>query len=463
MSTATLPMEWRGRSGRNYTPAGKGRVRHGTLSSVRKVVGMGEHAGTSVVDAGLPLALKQWREGDEASLDRLQQEARTLVELAARHQEQPDSELPCPRLYDLVGDPLVTGVITEWCPLDLERWWRDKLQQPEAFGRLCAVMAEAAKRINDYQRDFAGKGGLDIAHGDVKPTNVLMNSEGRWVVSDFGCAPVRAPSDDVWAESRVVVATDNFLAPEVLFHARRPHPAAVDTWSLAASLFALLKLRRMVLDGSALPHNGTASPRFRMERVARVMEVYGRDPQRFEDRDLDPEAFPDPLRIPDEDRQAVRDALRGVFGDAVDPDEAEGKLADEVVALLDRALSIDPAHRFTDARDISAAFEGLTRAFLALSAHVESPTRNMDPDELVAALENERVRNAVLRQRLGHLEAQLAAPMLAPQAPVARVPLWLTSLIVTTLGLQALTLIAVVLLWVVWATSGGPGVVVAGH
>lgn len=456
-------MEWQGRSNRTYTPAGKGRVRHGSLSSVRKVVGVGEPGGTSDVEAGVPLALKQWREGDEASLDRLQQEARTLVELAARHREQPDSELPCPRLYDLVGDPLVTGVITEWCPLDLERWWRDKLQQPEAFGRLCAVLAEAAKRISDYQRDFAGKGGLDIAHGDVKPTNILMNAEGRWVVSDFGCAPVRPPSDDVWAESRVVVATDNFLAPEVLFHARRPHPAAVDTWSLAASLFALLKLRRMVLEGAALPHNGTASPRFRMERVARIMEVYGRDPQRFEDRDLDPEAFPDPLRIPDEDRQAVRDALRGVFGDAVDPEQAEEKLADEVVTLLDRALSIDPAHRFTDARDVSAAFEGLTRTFLALSAHVESATRNMDPDELVAALENERVRNAVLRQRLGHLESQLATPAVAAAPPVVQVPLWMTTLLLGSVFMQAVTFVAVVVLSLLWATSGGPGVVVAGN
>lgn len=462
MSTATLPMEWHGRSGRVYSPAGKGRVRHGSLSSVRKVVGVGDGSGTSDVEAGVPLALKQWREGDEASLDRLQQEARTLVELAARHREQPDSDLPCPRLYDLVGDPLVTGVITEWCPLDLERWWRDKLQQPEAFGRLCAVLAEAAKRINDYQRDFAGKGGLDIAHGDVKPTNVLMNAEGRWVVSDFGCAPVRAPADDVWAESRVVVATDNFLAPEVLFQARRPHPAAVDTWSLAASFFALLKLRRMVLDGSALPHNGTASPRFRMERVARIMEVYGRDPQRFEERDLEPEAFADPLRIPDEDRQAVRDALRGVFGEAVDPEDAEDRLAEDVVTLLDRALSIDPAHRFTDARDVSAAFEGLTRSFLALSAHVESATRNMDPDELVAALENERVRNDVLRQRLGHLEAQLAVPVVAPSNPAVQVPLWMTSLLLSSVALQGLTLVAVALLWVLWATSGGPGTAAAG-
>jgi BMFP domain-containing protein YqiC len=192
------------------------------------------------------------------------------------------------------------------------------------------------------------------------------------------------------------------------------------------------------------------------------MEVYGRDPQRFEDRDLDPEAFPDPLRIPDEDRQAVRDALRGVFGDAVDPDDAEAQLADDVSTLLDRALSIDPAHRFTDARDVSAAFEGLTRSFLALSAHVESATRNMDPDQLVAALENERVRNEVLRQRLGHLEAQLAAPPPAASSAAVQVPLWMTSLLVGSVALQGLTLVAVVLLWVVWATSGGPGVVAAG-
>ncbi len=438
MSTATLPMEWQGRSGRVYVPVPLARSRHGGLASVRKVCGKGPATGTSTADEGVPLALKLWREGDEASLDQLQQEARTLVELASV-----GAELPCPRLYDLVGDPLVTGMVMEWCPLDLERWWRDKLGERDAFGRLCAVLAEAARRVSEYQRDFAGKRGLDVAHGDMKPTNVLMSAEGRWLVSDFGTAPVRPPTDDVWAESRVVVATDNFLSPEVLFSARRPYPAAVDTWSIGASFFALLKLRRMVMDGSALPRNGTLSPRFRMERVARVFEVFGRDPQRFTDRDIDPDAFPDPLRIPDEDRQSVRESLRGVFGSRPDADAVEEDLADKVCELLDRAVSIDPAHRFTDARDMSAAFEALTRDFLAMSAVDEAPEE--DPDNLRTQLEQSRLRNKELEERLAKLEVALAArtDLLAPKAPAGpvrvRLPIWWSMLLALTVVLQLVT------------------------
>jgi len=441
VSTATLPMEWQGRSGRLYVPVQRSRIRHGSLASVRKVTGRGPAAGTSTADEGVPLALKLWREGDEASLDQLQQEARTLVELASV-----GAELPCPRLYDLVGDPLVTGLVMEWCPLDLERWWRETLGERDAFGRLCSVLAEAARRVSEYQRDFAGKRGLDVAHGDMKPTNVLMNAEGRWLVSDFGTAPVRPPQDDVWAESRVVVATDNFLSPEVLFSARRPYPAAVDTWSIGASFFALLKLRRMVLDGSAIPRNGTLSPRFRMERIARVFEVFGRDPQRFVDRDLDPDAFPDPLRVPDEDRQSVREALRGVFGRS-SSDELEEQLAEMVCELLDRAVSIDPAHRFTDARDMSAAFESLTRGYLALvSSDGDAPDE--DPMELRAQLDQSRLRNKELEERLGKLEQALSSlPEVAGNGASAsrplvrvRLPVWWSMLLAATVVLQVVTL-----------------------
>lgn len=450
MSTATLPMEWLGRSGRRYVPVQGASPRHGSLGSVRKVTGDGPAVGTSTADEGVPLALKLWREGDEASLDQLQQEARTLVELASV-----GAELPCPRLYDLVGDPLVTGLVMEWCPLDLERWWRDKLGEPDAFGRLCAVLAEAARRVSEYQRDFAGKRGLDVAHGDMKPTNVLMSADGRWLVSDFGTAPVRPPGDDVWAESRVVVAGDNFLSPDVLFSARRPYPAAVDTWSIGASFFALLKLRRMVLDGSAIPRNGTLSPRFRMERVARVFEIYGRDPQRFVDRPLDPDVFPDPLRIPDEDRQSVRESIRGVFGARADAQGLEEALAEKVSELLDRAVSIDPAHRFTDARDMTAAFEALTRDFLALAAQVDPPED--DPEDLRTQLEQSRLRNKGLEERLAKLEVALAARLegaegaavaaASPVAPVhVRLPIWWSMLLALTVVLQLVTVAALVLL-----------------
>jgi len=447
VSTATLPMEWQGRSGRLYVPVQRSRIRHGSLASVRKVSGRGPATGTSTADEGVPLALKLWREGDEASLDQLQQEARTLVELASV-----GAELPCPRLYDLVGDPLVTGLVMEWCPLDLERWWRETLPERDAFGRLCSVLAEAARRVSEYQRDFAGKRGLDVAHGDMKPTNVLMSADGRWLVSDFGTAPVRPPQDDVWAESRVVVATDNFLSPEVLFSARRPYPAAVDTWSIGASFFALLKLRRMVLDGSAIPRNGTLSPRFRMERIARVFEVFGRDPQRFVDRELEPDAFADPLRIPDEDRQSVREAVRGVFGQRPDADAVEEQLAEMVSELLDRAVSIDPAHRFTDARDMSAAFEALTRNFLALAA-VDDDAPEADPVQLRNELDQSKRRNKELEERLGKLEQALSKLPEAGRTPMpisrsatdarsvrVRLPVWWSMLLAATVVLQVVTL-----------------------
>ena len=451
MPTATLPRIWRGRSGREYVPAGKASLRHGGLASVRKVIGRGGPAGTSVLDDGAPMALKLWREGDEDSLDQLQREARVLVELSAH-----GGEIPAPRLFDLVGDPLVTGMVLEWCPVDLERWWCEKLTEPDAFGRLMAAMAEISRRVAEYHRFLPGRTGLDVAHGDLKPSNVLMSMEGRWLVSDFGTRIVGPPEDEVWAESRLVIADENFLAPEVLFQARTRHPAAADAWSLGATLFALLKLKRMTDEDAAIPRNGTQSPRFRMERVARVFEVYGREPRRFVDSDLDPDAFPDPLAIPEDDRRTVRDSLRGVFGSSA-PElvEQERELADKLLEVLDRALSIDPAHRYTDCRDLVAAFEGLTRTYIALSATAEITGADRaapDAEALASLVESARERNRALTARLAQLEAELAqlqTPTAAtPPAPTARSPrppLWWGVALVLLLGMHALTLLLVAL------------------
>lgn len=448
MPTATLPRMWRGRSGREYVPAGKARLRHGGLASVRKVVGRGGPAGTSILDDGSPMALKLWREGDEDSLDQLQREARVLVELSAT-----GGELPAPRLYDLVGDPLVTGMVLEWCPMDLERWWRDKLKEPDAFGRLMAAMSEISRRVAEVHRLVPGRAGLDVAHGDLKPTNVLMSMEGRWLVSDFGTRLVGPPEDEVWADSRLVIADENFLAPEILFQARTRYPAAADAWSLGASLFALLKLKRMADEDAAIPRNGTQSPRFRMERVSRVFEVYGRDPRRFVDADLDPAAFPDPLAIPEEDRRTVRESLRGVFGSAApELEEQERELAEKLLELLDRALSIDPAHRYTDCRDLAAAFEGLTRTYIALSATAETTgTAAPDIEALASTIESARERNRSLAARVAQLESELAMLQSATPAPAPRAsrtprpPLWFGVALVLLLGMHAVTLLLVAL------------------
>lgn len=458
MTTATLPMVWKGRSGREYIPApGRTRMRYGQLSTVRKVVGRGEPAGTSITAEGTPVALKLWREGDEASLDRLQQEARILVELSSR-----GAALPSPRIHDLVGDPLVTGLVMEWCPVDLERWWRDKLKEPDAMGRLFATLADAAARLAEYHdwRATAGGGaggvgvstGLDVAHGDVKPTNILLSGEGRWLVSGFGAPPFAPPDDEVWADSQMIVATENFLAPEVLCSARVVHPAAVDAWSLGATLFALLKLKKMVDDEAPLPFNGTASPRFRTERVARVFEVFGRDPRRFVGRDLDAAAFQEPDALPEEDRRVIRECMRGTLANG-GPDAAarEEQLTEQVLNLVERCFAIDPSHRYTQLRDLEAALQNLTRSFLQQRVTMVSPpSLPHTPQDLLEELAQSQKRAGNLAARVSELERELASRASAPTAaPVtgrgARDLVWAAILGMMML-LQLTTLLVVMLL-----------------
>lgn len=431
MATATLSQEWTGRSGRIYVPVPKARVRHGELATVRKVTEVG---------GDQAYALKVWSEGSsDLALEVLQTEARVLSDLMSR-----EGDLPCPRLIDLIGEPVVSGLVMEWCPGDLERWWRERLTEADAFGRLCATMAEVARRVSDYHVFFAQRGGIDLAHGDLKPGNILLSAQGAWLISDFGAAQINPPSDSPWATSDIVLGTENFLAPEMLFHARKPHAAAVDTWALGAVLFAMLRLQRMVLDGEAIPRNGTASPRFRTARVEQVLEIYRREPTAFADARLDAGAFPDPLRMPEADRRAVRDAVRGVFGS--DGEDREHALSEAVLDVLDRALSIDPAHRYTSARDLAAAFEDLTRRYITLSAESEEAPTLIAPRPGAAEGRAERLEEQVASLRLALRESEQKAAQ-ARKQPVTTSPpgtsRLVVPLLVALLVLHGLTLLAV--------------------
>ena len=457
MATATLPQYWMGRSGRKYVATRGTRVRHGGMATVRKVVARGNPVGTSSVRSGVPLALKAWHEGAEASLDQLQTEAQVLMELSSQ-----SGELPSPRLYDLVGSPLVTGIVIEWCPADLERWWQEKLAEADAFGRLMATMTDTCRRVSEYQIAFAKSGHRDVCHGDLKPSNILLSAEGRWLICDFGAARVRPPpTDSPWATSQVVVGTENFLPPELLFGAQIPFPAAMDTWALGATVFALLRMQRLALDGGPLPRNGTHSPRFRTQRHNQIIEIFGREPTLFRDKPIDPERFPDPLRLPEEDRRAVRESLRGCFGEP--SDEREDDLADALLFVLDRALSIDPSHRYTDARDLSAAFENLTRTYIALAAQGPEPgppPAKPNTEELVQDRENSERVVMDLQSQVRRLRELLAEANHQPRAtPVPaqpiqieapsveiRLPKWVVVLMISLLVMLFFTMLLVLVL-----------------
>lgn len=330
------------------------RVRRGGLATVRKVLARGGPVGASTVAAGQPLALKLWNEGDEDSLDQLQEEASTLLTLM-----ELEGPLPCPRLVDLVGSPLVTGLVMEWCPLDMEAWWREKLLEPDAVGRLLAASAEVARRLGEIHAAFAQKG-VAVAHGDLKPANVLLSADGRWLVTDFGVAR-KLSLDGLRGGAHTAVGTENFIPPEHLFHATSAAPSAADQWSLAVSIHALLRMRTEAMEVGAAPAAAVHSPRYRMALVAEVVEVFGRLPDRFRERPLDGGVFPHALQLPDPDQARVREALSGALGDPAD----EALFAEELLAVLSRALAVDPTLRFPSALALADALDRLVRSYLA--------------------------------------------------------------------------------------------------
>eukprot|EP01138_Halocafeteria_seosinensis_P006997 gb/GECG01007155.1/.p1 GENE.gb/GECG01007155.1/~~gb/GECG01007155.1/.p1 ORF type:complete len:480 (+),score=33.06 gb/GECG01007155.1/:1-1440(+) len=88
-----------------------------------------------------------------------------------------------------------------------------------------------------------------VAHGDLKPGNILYTTEGTLRVADWGAATITAVGSEQ-ALTTHITGTDQYVAPEVLTQynpgAAEALPAYAwdafdaDTWSLGVILFAML-------------------------------------------------------------------------------------------------------------------------------------------------------------------------------------------------------------------------------
>ncbi len=346
------------------------------MASVRPVVAIGPPTGWSSVREGVVIAAKLARQDDPLAMEALAREVEVFEALC-----RAPGEPPCPRLYDVIGHP-ASGLVMEWCPADLERWWAGRCSDAAAFAELCAALAEVCRRVREYAAVAEIELGRRVIHADIKPRNVLLSESGRWLLTDFGAAKSRSIDDANWAATKMILGTENFIAPEALFNARKPLPGAADTWSIGCTFFALLRMRVLLRGGGRMPSNGTHAHHFRSHRAALVADVHLRKPNAFADRDLDPAAFSSPDRLPDRDREAVSQALSGTLGN----DRLEERLVTDAVNLLDRALQVDPARRYTDALEMAGDFEALGIRWRELAVRADGgPTGPRDSAPAVAA------------------------------------------------------------------------------
>lgn len=80
-----------------------------------------------------------------------------------------------------------------------------------------------------------------VAYRDLKPENVLINSDGYIKVTDFGFSksiPFTTSGGKLSPQSHTFLGSPEYLAPEIIMH--KGHDKAVDLWSLGVLIYELL-------------------------------------------------------------------------------------------------------------------------------------------------------------------------------------------------------------------------------
>ena len=163
---------------------------------------------------------------DPAEWDVARQRAQREAQMAARL-----SHPNVVGIYDVVTEDDRPWIIMELVPY---RSLRDRVQAdgPLAPGQAAHVGLGILAALRAAHQ--AG-----VLHRDVKPANVLIASEGRVVLTDFGIA--RATDSPVLTGTGVLVGSPSYISPERARGGQASAPA--DLWALGACLYAAVEGR----------------------------------------------------------------------------------------------------------------------------------------------------------------------------------------------------------------------------
>jgi eukaryotic-like serine/threonine-protein kinase len=166
-----------------------------------------------------------------------------------------------------------------------------------------------------------------IVHRDVKPANILLSGDGRVKVGDFGLARLAGGStDEHGPHPATIVGTPRYMAPEQ--GRGLPTSPATDVYSVGVVLYEML----------------AGKPPFRGVSVVELALSHLQEP-------------PPPLSV---------------------------RLPSSLVAITERALAKDPAHRYADGAEMADALVDARRRSAAARRAQPVSARNRIPAHLPA-------------------------------------------------------------------------------
>lgn len=186
--------------------------------------GMGVVYRAREIRLGRIVALKRLLRGDDATPRDL---ARFRAEAEAAGRLQHPGIVPVFEIGEHEGEPYFLMPFVEGTTL----------AKRLAAGPMPAI--EAARLLAPVARAIHHAHTCGVLHRDLKPSNILLDPEGRPLVSDFGLAK-RIDVDSSLTQSGALVGTPSYMAPEQAAAGRGEPGPASDVYSLGAILYQML-------------------------------------------------------------------------------------------------------------------------------------------------------------------------------------------------------------------------------